>query len=103
MLPTEVFDLAGCHKLTNLSVLALKNCQYLRALNLDHCCLIDDIGLESILILGGGLEILSLKGLTRITDEVSVLVAKHSYIESSGKQDETGNDPIQHSRAEAMK
>ena len=77
MLPTEVYNLAGCHKLTNLSVLALKNCQYLRALYLDHCSLIDDIGLESILLLGGGLEVLSLKGLTRITDEVSTRAANH--------------------------
>ena len=77
MLPTEVYDLAGCHKLTNLSMLALKNCQYLRALYLDYCILIDDIGLESILLLGGGLEVLSLNGLTRITDEVSTRAANH--------------------------
>ena len=56
--------------LTNLSITALMTCQFIRALNFDHCSLIDDEGLQSMLLLSEGLEVLSLQGLTHITDKV---------------------------------
>jgi hypothetical protein len=81
MLLSHVFDLAGCTGLTNISVKALSPLKFIRALNFDNCSYIDDKGLQYVLPLSDGLEVLSLAGLTRITDEgIYIYLCIHLHI-----------------------
>ena len=55
---SQVFDLAGCTELTDLSVKALKLCQYIRAINLDNCVHITDAGILHLLEIAEGLQVI---------------------------------------------
>ena len=63
------FDLSGCSAITNIAMSYIARVRTLKILNIDGCHLINDVGLQSIIVLAENLEVLSMKGLNQITDD----------------------------------